>query len=361
MNKSTGALIILEQKVRLLDLNAVYLSKVQEFYKFLCKEKTSIKGDIMKTNIGPNNWKWYQFKKDEIEKIKHVINKDCCPFKKEWLEHAQGNKTNCLKTVISEDEKRILSGSLIYKQNFEDEFDHKICHFYMTDDQLITVDLELSSLNHISQELLLRLIDRSENAIDGFLLILGELMNEMLYGIDQFEGKLSKLIWNVSKKNKTSILDKIYKRRHELLIWKNLLIPVKELKMGIEEVYLNKINKGIIFNRTCKRIDRAMVLITEYETEIDSIINLEEVISSHRGNEIMKTLTVITTIFTPVMAFGALWGMNFKHMPELEWQFGYLLSLLLIVVSTIGLYGYLKMKGWTGDLLKGRKKGSYFQ
>ena len=32
----------------------------------------------------------------------------------------------------------------------------------------------------------------------------------------------------------------------------------------------------------------------------------------------MKTLTVITTIFTPVMALGALWGMNFKHMPNLS-------------------------------------------
>jgi len=315
----------------------------------------------MRTNIGPNNWKWYQFNKTEIEKIKHVIYKDCCPLNKEWLEQVQGKKTNFLRTVILENEKKIVRGSLIYKQNFEDELDYKICHFYITNDQLITVDFELSSLNHISQELLFRQIKMTENAIDGFLLILGELMNEMLYGIDQFEDKLNKLIWNVRKKNKTSILDKIYKRRHELLIWKNLLIPLKELKMGIEEVYLDEINKGSIFNRTCKRIDRAMVLITEYETEIDSIINLEEVISSHRGNEIMKTLTVITTIFTPVMAFGALWGMNFKHMPELEWQFGYLLSILLIVASTLGLYGYLKMKGWTGDLLKGRKKGSFFK
>jgi len=315
----------------------------------------------MKKNIGPNNWKWYQFNKNEIEKIKHVIYKDCSPLNKEWLDQVQGKKTNFLRTVILENEKKIVRGSLIYKQNFEDELDYKICHFYITNDQLITVDFELSSLNHISQELLFRQIKMTENAIDGFLLILGELMNEMLYGIDQFEDKLNKLIWNVRKKNKTSILDKIYKRRHELLIWKNLLIPLKELKMGIEEVYLDEINKGNIFNRTCKRIDRAMVLITEYETEIDSIINLEEVISSHRGNEIMKTLTVITTIFTPVMAFGALWGMNFKHMPELEWQFGYLLSILLIVSSTLGLYGYLKMKGWTGDLLKGRKKGSFFK
>jgi Mg2+ and Co2+ transporter CorA len=61
------------------------------------------------------------------------------------------------------------------------------------------------------------------------------------------------------------------------------------------------------------------------------------------------------------MAFGALWGMNFTNMPELEWRFGYIFSIVLIIISTVLLYGYLKVKGWTGDLLKGRKKGSFFK
>jgi len=103
------------------------------------------------------------------------------------------------------------------------------------------------------------------------------------------------------------------------------------------------------------------VLLNEYEHEIDSLINLEEVISSHRGNEIMKTLTVLTTIFTPIMAFGSLWGMNFKHMPELEWRYGYIFSIALIIISTAFLYYFIKNKGWTGDLLKGKKKGSFFK
>ncbi len=315
----------------------------------------------MTTSIGPNNWKWHQFSKNEIEKIKHVIHKEYCPYNKEWMDHIQKDKTNCLRAIQLDNDKKIIKGSLIYDQNFEDELDHRICHFYITNDQLITVDLDFSSLQHISKELLDQQIDKTKNAVDGFLLILGELMNEALYGIDQFEEKLNKLIWSVSKRNKTSILDKIYIQRHELLLWKNLIIPCMELKMAIEEIYLDEITTGVIFKRTSKRIDRAMALLNEYETEIDSMINLEEVISSHRGNEIMKTLTVITTIFTPVMALGALWGMNFKHMPELEWKYGYLYSVILIVASTLALFGYLKMKGWTGDLLKGRKKGSFFK
>lgn len=319
------------------------------------------KGDSMQRNIDPSSRKWHQFNKNEIDRIKQMIEQDNCSSNNEWLDQVQENRNNSLRIEILDNDKKIVKGSLIYKQNFKDEQDFKIFHFYITSDQFITVDFELSYLKHINKELLFQKIDRTNNGVDGFLIVIGELMNEMLYGIDQFEDELKKMTWHFHKRNETSILDKIYMRRHELLIWKSLLIPIKELKMGIEEAFLGEVSEGDIYNRTCKRIERAIVLINEYEHEIDSIINLEEVISSHRGNEIMKTLTVITTIFTPLMALGALWGMNFKFMPELEWKFGYLLSLILIVVSTIGFYGYLKMKGWTGDLLKGNKKGSFFK
>jgi magnesium transporter len=314
----------------------------------------------MEKYIGPNNWKWFKFKKNEIDGIKQIIEKDSYP-NNAWFDRVLENRTNFLRIEILDNGKKIVKGSLIYKQNFEDERDYNIFHFYVTTDQLITVDLMLSSLIHINIEFLLQQIHRAENAVDGFLIFIGELMNEMLYEIDQFEDALKTLIWSVRNRNKTSILEDVYTRRHELLVWKSLLIPINELKMGIEEINLNEVSRGDIFTCTCKRIKRAIVLLNEYEHEIDSIINLEEVISSHRGNEIMKTLTVITTIFTPIMAFGALWGMNFKYMPELEWKFGYILSIILIVVSTILLYGYLKIKGWTGDILKGKKKGSFFK
>jgi magnesium transporter len=314
----------------------------------------------MENNIGPNKWKWYQFDKNDSKRIGPIIESVNCGSSG-WLEQLQEHKTNFLRIKTLDDGKKVVTGSLIYQQNFEEELDYKIFHFYVSMDRLITVDLMLSSFKHINTEDLLRLIDRTENPVDGFLIFLGELMNEMLYEIDQFEAALKTLIWSVRKRNETSLLEKIYTQRHELLVWKNLLIPIKELKMGIEEINLNEVSEGDIFKTTCKRIERAVELLNEYEHELDSIINLEEVISSHRGNEIMKTLTVITTIFTPVMAFGSLWGMNFKHMPELEWKFGYIMSVILIVVSTILLYGFLKFNGWTGDLLRGKKKGSFFK
>ncbi len=294
-----------------------------------------------------------------MDRIQRAIEQD--NNMKDWLKHVRKSETNYLLVDRLENGEKVVKGSLVYKRNFTEERDFKIFHFYLTMNRLVTVDLELDLLQQIKPEVLLRLIDRTENAVDGFLVFLGALLNDMLVEIDQFEEELHTLLWSIRKRNETRHLDHVYHLRHELLLWKNLLIPIKELKMAIEETNFPGINKGEIFVCICKRLERTMDLLNEYEHEMDSIINLEEVISSHRGNEIMKTLTVITTIFTPLMAFGALWGMNFQHMPELEWRFGYPLSIILITISTLFLYGYLKIKGWTGDLLKGKKKGSFFE
>ncbi|HEY0826786.1 MAG TPA: CorA family divalent cation transporter [Bacilli bacterium] len=50
-----------------------------------------------------------------------------------------------------------------------------------------------------------------------------------------------------------------------------------------------------------------------------------------------------------------IWGMNFKHMPEIEWLWGYGLALGWIGLSMLIIYLYLRKKGWTEDLLKGKK------
>lgn len=310
----------------------------------------------MERNINFDKWKWVQLNKNELNAVWEQET-----MLSDWLTSVRKNKSNFVKVHGLIDGERVVNGSLIYRQNVDEEEDHQILHFYITCNTLFTIDLEFTSFKQLTPEVMLRQLNKTENAVDGFLFLLGELVNDLLVEIDQFEESLHKLMWGVKKRNRMRILEHVFTQRHELLVCKNLLIPIQELRMAIEESDFPTVNNGEVFTRTCKRIDRAHVLLREYEQELDSIIHLEEVISSHRGNEIMKTLTVLTIIFTPIMALGALWGMNFKYMPELEWRYGYLVSIVVIILSTALLYGYIKTKGWTGDLLKGKKKGSFFK
>lgn len=67
---------------------------------------------------------------------------------------------------------------------------------------------------------------------------------------------------------------------------------------------------------------------------------------SNRLNEIMKTLTVIATIMMPLTLIASIYGMNFKHMPELESRLGYPVIMALMVLVAIAMVVYFKRKKW---------------
>jgi len=63
-------------------------------------------------------------------------------------------------------------------------------------------------------------------------------------------------------------------------------------------------------------------------------------------NEVVRILTVATTVFFPPTLLGTMWGMNFHFMPELSLPFGYPLAILLMLASAILPYLYFKRRGW---------------
>ena len=67
---------------------------------------------------------------------------------------------------------------------------------------------------------------------------------------------------------------------------------------------------------------------------------------SNRMNEIMKVLTVIATIFMPLTFIAGVYGMNFKHMPELDWHYGYYAIWLVMIGIGVGMYFYFRRKKW---------------
>ncbi|MDQ1318166.1 MAG: magnesium transporter [Candidatus Poribacteria bacterium] len=89
---------------------------------------------------------------------------------------------------------------------------------------------------------------------------------------------------------------------------------------------------------------------------IDTIDSLREVVSdmtnvhlsniSNRLNEIMKVLTIISTIFMPLTFLAGIYGMNFVHMPELKWILGYPILLLIMISIGISMVIYFKRKKW---------------
>jgi magnesium transporter len=67
---------------------------------------------------------------------------------------------------------------------------------------------------------------------------------------------------------------------------------------------------------------------------------------SNRMNEIMKVLTIMGSIFIPLTFLAGVYGMNFHHFPELDWEYGYALFWLVSLVTAFGMVTWFRRKGW---------------
>jgi magnesium transporter len=69
------------------------------------------------------------------------------------------------------------------------------------------------------------------------------------------------------------------------------------------------------------------------------LINVEQ-------NVIIKVFTIAAVFFLPPTLIGTIYGMNFKHMPELDWRLGYPVAVTLMILSAAGPYFYFRRRGW---------------
>lgn len=95
-----------------------------------------------------------------------------------------------------------------------------------------------------------------------------------------------------------------------------------------------------------ERLDRLLSLSQMYYDICGDLINGYMSVTSHQLNATMRVLTVITAIFVPLTFLAGIYGMNFEHIPELKFEYGYYSLLGIMSVISIGLIVLFKRKRW---------------
>ena len=143
-------------------------------------------------------------------------------------------------------------------------------------------------------------------------------------------------------------LQSLHELKREMLSFRKLIWPLREAVSVLEReespiiqettrIYLRDIYENII-----QAIDTVEILRDMLSGMLD--IYLSSI--SNRMNEIMKVLTIISTIFIPLTFIAGVYGMNFKFMPELEMQWGYFMILSLMAAIGFLMVFYFRRKGW---------------
>ena len=123
-------------------------------------------------------------------------------------------------------------------------------------------------------------------------------------------------------------------------------VPVAGSRNDIPELVKKyKIHEIYIAMPSASAKDRKEIIEICRET-LSSLVDLYISNNDLRMNNIMKRLTIVSTIFIPLTFLAGVWGMNYKWMPELDWRYGYLFAWLVMGIIGIIVYLFFKKKNW---------------
>jgi magnesium transporter len=183
--------------------------------------------------------------------------------------------------------------------------------------------------------------------------------------LEQYGERLGDLEDEIVGKSLPDTIARIHAIKRDLLTLRRAIWPQRETLGALLREETPRISSETrIYMRDC--YDHVTQIIDLVETYRELGADLTDIYLSsvsNRTNEIMRVLTVITTIFIPLTFIVGIYGMNFNtgispwNMPELNWYWGYPLVLLLMLSVAVGQLAFFRRRGWLGSpKILGREK-----
>jgi magnesium transporter len=140
----------------------------------------------------------------------------------------------------------------------------------------------------------------------------------------------------------------LYRLRRRLVYLKRPIWPTRDIMNQLQKIEHKLISEEIkiYFRDTHDHTIQIIETLESAEDMTSSLMDLYLTMASHRMNQIMKVLTIYAAIFIPLTFITGVYGMNFEHLPELTWQYGYAMFWGLIIVITASMVIYFKIKKW---------------
>ncbi len=140
----------------------------------------------------------------------------------------------------------------------------------------------------------------------------------------------------------------IQRLKRQLISIRKSVSPLREVLIAIERSEHDLVNDATLpfFRSVQEHIIWVVESVDSYRDLINGLLDIHLTNVSNRTNEIMKVLTIFTSIFTPLTFIVGIYGMNFDFMPELHWKWAYpLLWLVFLLVPGCLIY-YFKKRRW---------------
>lgn len=176
-----------------------------------------------------------------------------------------------------------------------------------------------------------------DTVVDNYFLVLEKIG-------DRLEELENELISDPTEKT----LGLIYHLKKEMLFLRKSVWPLREVVGSLQREEIELIDdRTLPFIRDA--YDHTIQVIDTIETFRDILSGMLDMYLSsisNKMNSVMKVLTIIATIFIPLTFIAGIYGMNFENMPELHWEMGYPVALVIMFFIGVAMLFYFKRKSW---------------
>lgn len=178
--------------------------------------------------------------------------------------------------------------------------------------------------------------------------VLDVLVDDYMPFLDQMYGEMDLLEDLVLSDPQPKTLSRLLELKHCVMILRRILSPQRELinRLSRDEFPMIDRQSRIYFRDIYDHFVRTQELIDAIRDIATGALDIYLSSTSNRLNQIMKALTVVSTIFLPLSFVAGVYGMNFQAMPEIYWKYGYLMAWGIFSLIFIGMLAFFKWRKW---------------
>lgn len=192
-----------------------------------------------------------------------------------------------------------------------------------------------------------------EKKVDYLLyLLLDAVMENFYITIENEEHKIDQIIDLAKTTTSQKILEDIETHRDNLNFLRRSIVPLRDSLYSIKSMKDDDVFNAIApenYTFFARLHQKCLELLDQIDADLYSLeaaSNFYFSMQSHKMNEVMKTLTVVSVFFMPLTFIVGVYGMNFDNMPELHWKYGYFSVMAFMILLLIGMIIYFKKRKW---------------
>ncbi|MDA0771508.1 MAG: magnesium/cobalt transporter CorA [Cyanobacteria bacterium] len=345
MGLAPGTIVISEHDKEL-DFSSLSVSKINYNESFFDKEVINKIPELEQsfTNFKDDQITWINIdsskanivkKVGEILKIHPLVQEDIV-------------NTHQVPKIENWDDYLYVVIRMFYYDKEKKETNHEQISFILGDNYLISFQEKPGDVFNNVRSRIENTKGRIRTMHADYLLysLLDSIVDQYFTVIDKFSELAETIEDQLENKLNNANLKRIQKLKREILFNRRYIVPTRELISSLIKTESTLISKDLLpflndLYDHAFQVNQSFEMLREF---IVSIIEIAHSNLSNKMNEIMKVLTMVSTVFIPITFIVGVYGMNFVNMPELSipWAYPAVIALMLLIV--VAMFIYFKKK-----------------